>query len=192
MNQEREGRQDGPDLQERMASQGKREPKETRATKALPGSLVYQGRQGREEYGVWRASLGEQGRRETWETLERTDATAAQDLLDQEERKELRELKAPQDLQGTCAIYSKRLKEKEEKRGMLAIRESTGARVRRARQGPQGPLGCGVLRDNVDLQGQEVTQEREEAQERRVREVRLDWMDATVWMANQGHQDRPA
>lgn len=24
---------------------------------------------------VWRASLGEQGRRETWETLERTDAT---------------------------------------------------------------------------------------------------------------------
>lgn len=28
-------------------------------------------------------------------------------------------------------------------RGMLAIRESTGARVRRARQGPQGPLGCG-------------------------------------------------
>lgn len=49
MNQEREGRQDEPDPQERMASLGKREPKETRVTKALPGSLDSQGRQGRED-----------------------------------------------------------------------------------------------------------------------------------------------
>ncbi|KAL0978337.1 hypothetical protein UPYG_G00169230 [Umbra pygmaea] len=53
----RKGNQDELDLQERMASQGKRAPKETRVMMALPGSKVHQERQEKEDYGAYQVSL---------------------------------------------------------------------------------------------------------------------------------------